>query len=400
MEKYYILPDARYGENNFSSIHKRITVIMYFYYTETIERYIEYINNIPLFFRIEIYSSKSEVLEKLKIYFTLNNNIGFHLKKNRGRDISALLIEAREAVIYSDYICFIHDKSPNAEYLKEETDCWIENLWENMLSSQLYINHILSTFEREKDLGIVFPPNPIGEYLFHWYGDTWLSNYYNTCELAKKLNLSIEIKKENMPVGMGTVFWVRGKALNKLYSLNWTYDMFPEEPLAMDGTLNHAVERVIEYVVQDSGYRSAGVMTAEYAAWLLSKAQEYTRNMFSQLQRREHVFNMHQIRTLDRREDKLIQYINMHKKNYIYGAGNYGKALYEFLKDRSIIIDGFLVSKLENAQRDFCGRPVKEINSLISDRTIGIVIGVSYETKDNIEKVLKDYGFMDFIYGF
>ncbi|MCI8666595.1 MAG: hypothetical protein HFG82_07990 [Dorea sp.] len=400
MEEYYILPDARYRENNLGSIHKRITVIMYFYYFETIEKYIKYINNIPPFFRIEIYSSKSEVLEKLKIYLALNHNIGFHLKNNRGRDISTLLIEAREAMLRSDYICFIHDKSSNAEYLKEETECWIENLWENMLSNQLYMNHILSVFEREKDLGILFPPNPIGEYLFHWYGDTWLSNYYNTCELAKKLKLSIEIKKENMPVGMGTVFWVRGKTLRKLYSLEWTYDMFPEEPLAVDGTLNHAVERILEYVVQDSGYRSAGVMTAEYAAWLLSKAQDYTRSMFSQLQKREHVFNMHQIKTLDRREARLIQYTNLHKQNYIYGAGNYGKALYEFLKDRSISIDGFLVSKLENTQHNFCGRPIKKIDTLLPERGIGIVVGVSYETKNNIEKVLKKYGFKDFIYGF
>lgn len=397
--RYYILPDmgslpAALPDN------KRITVILYFYYSETLDRYMEYMNHIPDSFHIEMYSPSAEILKRLKKRFASRKHTGFHIKENRGRDISALLVAARDAVAASDYVCFLHDKSPNAEYLAEDTGRWTENLWGNMLSDELYIRHVISLFEREKDLGILFPPAPIGEYLFHWYGDTWLANYENTCKLAETIGLSAEIKKEDMPAGMGTVFWARGEALKKLYFLDWTYDMFPEEPLAADGTLNHAVERVLEYVAEDMGYKTGCIMTAEYAAWLLSKAQEYARMMFFRLQEQEHVFNMHQIRSLGKRERKLAEYVNAHHKNYIYGAGNYGKALYEFLKSKNIKIDGFLVTELQGSPDFLLGLPVTEAGTISHEDYAGVIIGVSYETKATIEKILTSRGFHDYIYGF
>lgn len=398
--KYYILPNGKYDADELTDTGMCVTVILYFYYIESVDHYIGYIQNIPSFFKIEIYSPKSEILDKLKVFFTSKGNIHYHLKKNKGRDISTLLVAAKDLVINSDYVCFVHDKSMNAEYLKEDTDRWIDNLWGNMLSNAYYISHIITLFEREKDLGVLFPPSPIGEYLFHWYGDTWLDNYDNTCQLAKELDLSTEIRKEEMPVGMGTVFWARGKALEKLYSFDWNYEVFPEEPLVADGTLNHAVERVIEFVARDMGYRCACILTGDYASWLLSKTQEYARVMFLQLQKRENVFNINQIKNLDRREKELTEYVKNHEKNYVYGAGNYGRALYEFLKKRDIIIDGFLVTESGKTRRMFCGVPVKEIEDMVSERNVGIIIGVSYETRSVIEKQLKQNGFHEYIYEF
>lgn len=397
--QYYILPDISCMPAGLPG-NKCITVILYFYYSETLDSYMEYMNHIPDSFHIEIYSPSTEILKRLKKRFTSRKHTGFHIKENRGRDISALLVAARDAVAASDYVCFLHDKSPNAEYLTEDTERWTDNLWGNMLSDELYIRHVISLFEHEKDLGILFPPAPIGEYLFHWYGDTWLANYENTCKLAETIGLSAKIKRGDMPTGMGTVFWARGEALKKLYSLDWTYEMFPEEPLAADGMLNHAVERVLEYAAEDMGYKTGCIMTAEYASWLLSKAQEYARIMFFRLQEQEHVFNMHQIRSLGKRERKLSEYVNAHHKNYIYGAGNYGKALFEFLRSKSIMIDGFLVTRLGCLPDSLYGLPVKEAGTVSFDNHIGVMIGVSYETRAAVEAYLKECGFHDFIYGF
>ena len=64
---------------------------------------------------------------------------------------------------------------------------------------------------------------------------------------------------------LGTMFWFRPKALNKLFAYDWAYDDFPKEPNAYDGTLLHAVERIYPFVAQDAGFYSAWVMTNRFA---------------------------------------------------------------------------------------------------------------------------------------
>lgn len=100
------------------------------------------------------------------------------------------------------------------------------------------------------------------------------------------------------------------------------------------------------------------------------------------------------------RERRLAEYVNAHSKNYIYGAGNYGKALYQFLKSKNIKIDGFLVTYLNDLQDTLYDMPIEEINSIAADKDMGIIIGVSYEIKNDIEDNLMKFGFRDFIYGF
>ena len=63
----------------------------------------------------------------------------------------------------------------------------------------------------------------------------------------------------------GSCFWFRTDALRKLFKYDWKYEDFPEEPLPIDGTISHAIERCYAYVAQDAGYYSAIVMCDEYA---------------------------------------------------------------------------------------------------------------------------------------
>lgn len=398
----YILSIKSWNEPHLSLKERTVTVIIFLYYLETVEKYMEYIKNIPSWVKIEIYSSRKKVIEKVRqqYHFRQDQNIDFYLKENRGRDISALLVAARKSVIASDYICFIHDKKENAPHLKEETDRWIENLWGNMLETSVYINNVLSLLETEEKLGILFPPDPIGGYLFHWYSDTWLDNYECVCSLADDLQLQVEISREEPPVGLGTVFWAKSEALKKLFERKWQYEDFPEEPVPMDGAINHAVERIFGFVAEDAGYLSGTVMTTEYASWLIAVAQKYARAMFGQLSKREYLFNMNQVLDLDERERRIEEFVSAHKKIVIYGAGNYGKNLYQFLKKRKMQVYAFTVSTGNRTGYEIDGIPVKKINEIHQDKDIGIIIGVSYETRESIEQTLKNCGFSNYIYGY
>lgn len=346
-----------------------------------------------------ICSSNAEVLDSAKARLH-RANVHYYRKENRGRDISALLVAMRSEILKFDYFCFIHDKSPNAEHLKDDFKLWIENLWQNTLGSNEHVYSVIKQFEENDDLGILAPPEPCGEFYAHYYDNTWYDNYDNTVLLAQKIGLSAQIEQNKSVFMMGTVFWARTVALKKLLEIEWKYEDFPEEPLPIDGTFSHAVERIIGYVAQDAGYNSGTIMTKEYASWLLLNSQEYMRVMFEQLKKREHVFDMHQIRNLDEREVRIRQFFEEFSEVYIYGAGKYGLNMYRYLTERHMRPVGFIVSDGHREMECLEGLPVCEIGKIKQNDNTAILIAVSYESREIIEKKLDESGFSNYIYGY
>jgi len=53
-----------------------------------------------------------------------------------------------------------------------------------------------------------------------------------------------------------TMFWARTAALKPLLELGLTWDDYPAEPLPHDGSLLHAIERILPFVVQKGGFRT------------------------------------------------------------------------------------------------------------------------------------------------
>jgi len=369
------------------------------YYTDNLDWYLKYINQIPREIQIYICSSKSEVLEKCKEKLNLDNVI-YCLKENRGRDISALLVAMRTEILKYDYFCFIHDKSPNREYLTKDGQLWIENLWGNTLVNASYIMNVIELFEADEKMGILAPPEPFGEYHAHYYNDTWYDDYERTVELSEKLNLNTDIAKEKAVFILGTVFWARTAALKKLLEVQWTYEDFPQEPLPIDGTISHAIERIFGYVAQDAGYHSGTIMTEDYAARLLLDSQDYMRKMFRQLQKREHVLNMHQINNLEEREEKIKNLFKKFQDVYIYGAGIYGVNMYHYLTAHGMSPKGFVVSNGHRKQDSVDGLSVWEVAELEKSDNTAILIAVSYEYREEVENTLAEAGFHNFIYGY
>ncbi|NBH19789.1 rhamnan synthesis protein F, partial [Clostridiaceae bacterium] len=66
-----------------------------------------------------------------------------------------------------------------------------------------------------------------------------------TQKLAKELNLHCNLSIDKSPITLGTVFWARSDALEKILKKEWKYEDFDEEPLKDDGTISHVIERII-----------------------------------------------------------------------------------------------------------------------------------------------------------
>jgi lipopolysaccharide biosynthesis protein len=53
---------------------------------------------------------------------------------------------------------------------------------------------------------------------------------------------------------VGTMFWARSAALESLFSLGLDWDDYPPEPLPIDGSMLHALERLLPSIVEHAGY--------------------------------------------------------------------------------------------------------------------------------------------------
>lgn len=57
----------------------------------------------------------------------------------------------------------------------------------------------------------------------------------------------------------GSMFWFRPKALSTLIDFDFSMEEFPEEKGQTDGTLAHAIERGLLFVVEHNGYRHKAI---------------------------------------------------------------------------------------------------------------------------------------------
>ena len=53
------------------------------------------------------------------------------------------------------------------------------------------------------------------------------------------------------------MFWARPEALKPLIRLNLHDDDFPAEPLPIDGTILHTLERIIPFAAAEAGFEYA-----------------------------------------------------------------------------------------------------------------------------------------------
>ncbi|MBQ9577970.1 MAG: hypothetical protein IJR28_00395, partial [Ottowia sp.] len=119
---------------------------------------------------------------------------------------------------------------------RELGDHWRAFLLENLLgsSSNRMMDRILGFMSNTPTIGMVFPddPNIVG----------WTKNKPFAEALAERLGIT-ELP-ENFSFPIGTMFWARVDALRQFWSLGLKWEDYPEEPLPLDGTTLHALERL------------------------------------------------------------------------------------------------------------------------------------------------------------
>ncbi|MDF1778032.1 MAG: rhamnan synthesis F family protein [Rhizobiaceae bacterium] len=168
---------------------------------------------------------------------------------NQGRDIFPFIKElpARLGKNY-DIVGHLHGKKSKHLPLQMGTR-WRNFAWQHLVGDQHpMVDTILAAFAKHPDIGLVFPEDP------HLFG--WEVNEESATRLAVSMGIAIPLPIHfDFPVG--TMFWARPDALQPLFELDLDLSEIPAEPLALDGTTLHALERLIPMVVAKAGFEYA-----------------------------------------------------------------------------------------------------------------------------------------------
>lgn len=393
---YFLLPeDALIGEF-LSCKNENVAVVICLYYEESICQYLAYIDNIPLDFHIYIVSSNEGLYEIVRTYILKKQNRKIELIKsqNRGRDISALLVACKEICLKYEYLCFVHDKKKKEWYPDNDFEFWIENLWGNSLGSKNYIINILYLLEKNKGLGVLVPPEPIGSYINAWFNDAWGNNFGLIQKLVQEMNINCDLDVNKSPITLGTVFWARSKALRKLFEKNWSYTDFDEEPLKEDGTISHAIERIIGYVAQDAGYDTGTVMTTSYAGKLLRYIQKKI-SPICQLCEKNYGFT--DIEEFLIKKNNIYNFCKKNERIYLYGAGKIGERCLNLLREGGFKPTGYVVSDMNQNNPQIQDLPIIKIEDIDDVKSVGFIITVGKKLQIEIEKILKGKGISNYI---
>ena len=169
---------------------------------------------------------------------------------NRGRDIGPMLTLFAGRLQSYDVVGHVHGKRSLAlTSVGLSTDLgvqWHEFLQQHLLGGKFPMaDIILERFAATKQLGLVFPEDPN---LTGWSLDRDLA-----AEIAARMDPDMRLPRFiDFPVG--TMFWMRPAALKPLFDLKLGWTDYPEEPVPIDGTMLHALERLLPVVCEHAGY--------------------------------------------------------------------------------------------------------------------------------------------------
>jgi lipopolysaccharide biosynthesis protein len=186
------------------------------------------------------------------------------LESNRGRETSAFLVGCRDLLTPGRYdlICKVHSKK-SAQDGYNLGMLFKHHMFDNLLSSPLYVSHLLSLFAKDQTLGMVFPPViTIG---YPTLGHAWFTNRPAAVELAKDLGIHTTFDSSTPIAPYGGMFWCRPEAIQAFTTHQWRWEDFPDEAGWTDGGLPHVIERLYAYAVMEAGFHTRCVMTADWA---------------------------------------------------------------------------------------------------------------------------------------
>ncbi len=381
---------------------RNCAIFAHIYYKDLLDECFEYLAQIPKDMDLWITVCDEEARQYItsKLNEISRENFTILIAGNRGRDLAALLITFQPYVQNYDYICFLHDKkTTGGKGYVTVGNSFMHLVWDNLLGNETYINNIVNFMNENKRLGILAPPIPYHSGYIRLLGDAWTICYGETKRLSNLLGLEVDIATEFAPFVLSTSFWCKTDALKILFNYKFKLDDFPEEPMELDGTFSHALERVLIYVAQNAGYYSATVQNIKSASnnltnmeYLLSKSVSDSLESFGNMVIQDMFSGKNYANRI-----RLIKFVMSHSKICIYGQGNNGKNVATFIEKQGLNFDCFVVSDGYSIKRESYGYQAYYLSEMQKELdNFGVVIAVDKQYRQEVVSNLALYKCTDY----
>lgn len=190
---------------------------------------------------------------------TINNicsarNLKAHVTSfpNVGRDLGPLITGFRDDLQKYHIVGHLHTKKSyhcsNRVYISKWTNFLYSNLISSPKSRFPILYSIINEFLTDSSVGLIYPANP------NIYSSE--SCYSEMRTILNRLNLNLNVPRY-IDFPAGTMFWARREVLEPLFNLKIQWNDYPPEPLPLDGTILHAIERIFPILASAQGYRTA-----------------------------------------------------------------------------------------------------------------------------------------------
>ena len=271
----YLEPDEKYGYSSINSFTKsilnisfqksdfkfyynnksKIAIHIHFFYNDLLMEIINKINSVPM--KYDLYISTISEDKKLFAEKCLKNSNAnkyeIRIFENKGRDVYPFITQLKKQFKNYKYICHIHTKkSVHNVFLGKS---WREYIYENLIGSREIISEILYDFEKNEELGFIFPEAyyDLIRYIYDFNNLNLALHYHNKKymnNILKKLSSKYKIG-EKLIFPVGNMFWAKTKAIYQIFYLRFK---FPKESGQDNKTIMHAIERIWLYLVKLNGY--------------------------------------------------------------------------------------------------------------------------------------------------
>lgn len=228
-----------------------IAIHAHCFYVNTSNYIIRLIKDLPFEADVYISTNNNSIAIKFETELSQSKSIGaltISVTPNIGRNFGPMLVEFAEDLMRYDLICHIHTKE--SIHSKDEGVEWGKYLIDGIIGNRNAINRIIHGFISNADWGVAYPQtHPV----VPLWAQHWLGNYGLASNWSNKLGISISSGFQNFPTG--GMFWARPTAIWQLLNHKWKYSDFPEEMAQLDGTLHHAIERIVGSACNFNGHK-------------------------------------------------------------------------------------------------------------------------------------------------
>jgi hypothetical protein len=225
----------------------KVAAVIHLYHEDLAVEMRSYLTHVPVDMDIFISTTDSFKAAAIEGAFAGwdKGRVSVCIAENRGRDIASKLVTFKDVYPGYEYVLFLHGKrSFHADVLS----LWRHFLLESLLGTSEIVKSILYAFEHNPNIGIIaaqhFEPTRI------WIN--WGNNFTAAQKLASKMGFVIN-QSDPLDFPAGSMFWIRTSALRPLLDLGLETKDFVEEPMPIDGTLAHAIERLFFHACEHKG---------------------------------------------------------------------------------------------------------------------------------------------------